>query len=294
MMIMKLILTIIAFTIFICTMFYPRAIHAQEEQLPTTLEFYTEKIGKDSRLFKAILTIDDGSSIPDGSDIDITFFGMSDGKEHQLSTASPEAKGTASFLADDLSGLTANESGYYKFTARFEGNDAFGPSEASLEVMDAWLQVEFFEEDSEKYIRYSGYFTAADGSVSPIADQDVYLYTPKMFSLMMFEEGWLESEGMSVSEFPVDLIGDTLGNIEIIVKIEDHPDFGNVQASGISHWAIPKHSESAEGPSRELWTPIAPLWMIVTLIILLTGVWSHYFYAVWQLYKIKHAGKKDS
>jgi hypothetical protein len=43
---------------------------------------------------------------------------------------------------------------------------------------------------------------------------------------------------------------------------------------------------------RELWTPIAPLWMIITLIIMLTGVWAHYIYAIIQLVLIKRSKNK--
>jgi len=44
--------------------------------------------------------------------------------------------------------------------------------------------------------------------------------------------------------------------------------------------------------ARELWTPIAPVWMIVTLIIMLAGVWGHYIFAVIQLIIIKHQSKQ--
>ena len=92
-------------------------------------------------------------------------------------------------------------------------------------------------------------------------------------------------------DFPPSLIGDSLGNILVIARPEDHYDYGNVEVSAEINWAIPKKLLSAEGPVRKLWTPIAPLWMIITLIIMLSGVWGHYIYAIIQLVKIKRSKK---
>ena len=90
-------------------------------------------------------------------------------------------------------------------------------------------------------------------------------------------------------EFPTSIIGDSLGNVLVISRLEDHYDYGNVEVSGEIKWAIPKKLLTAERPVRELWTPIAPLWMIITLIIMLSGVWGHYIYAIIQLIKIRRS-----
>jgi len=37
----------------------------------------------------------------------------------------------------------------------------------------------------------------------------------------------------------------------------------------------------------------APLWMIITLIVMLTGVWAHYIYAIYELIIIKFHKEKD-
>jgi hypothetical protein len=289
-------LTSFIFTVsFFCLAFiFPVLTSAQEEAVSTSLEFSTVKISKEDRQLKAILTADDGSNLPEGSGLVIKFFAINAEEEMLLGEEAVNSDGKAVFLVNSTAEVKPDGSGYLNFIARFEGNELYGESEASLQVMDAWLEIVFFEEDSARFIQYSGFITNPDGSIGPMADQDVYLYTPRMFSLMKFEDGWLESEGTAVIEFPGTLIGDTLGNIEILVRLEEHPDFGDVQASSTINWAIPKHSERAEGPSRELWTPIAPLWMIVTLIILLAGVWIHYFYAVFQLYMIKRASRKTT
>jgi hypothetical protein len=54
-------------------------------------------------------------------------------------------------------------------------------------------------------------------------------------------------------------------------------------------WGTHRSSDYTE-PSRTLWTRGAPVWMIVTLTILLIGVWSHYMYAIVQLLFIRQEG----
>jgi len=61
----------------------------------------------------------------------------------------------------------------------------------------------------------------------------------------------------------------------------------------VINWGVHKQYYKAEVPSGKLWTPIAPLWMIITLIIMLAGVWAHYFYAVYELIMIKRLSKKE-
>jgi hypothetical protein len=80
----------------------------------------------------------------------------------------------------------------------------------------------------------------------------------------------------------------------VMAMIEESDLYGFVEGKNTINWAIHKHFIPAERPTRELWTPVAPLWMIITLIIMLLGVWAHYVYAVIQLAKIKRSSKVDT
>jgi hypothetical protein len=101
----------------------------------------------------------------------------------------------------------------------------------------------------------------------------------------------LDSTGIGTAEFPKDIIGDSLGNLTVVASIEENEVYGNVMGKAENVWGLHKHLISPDRPSRELWTPIAPLWMIITLIIMLAGVWGHYIYAVIQLVMIKKTSK---
>ena len=119
------------------------------------------------------------------------------------------------------------------------------------------------------------------------------IYVPRMFSLLPVGEAYLDDNGDASVEFPSDLPGDKEGNLEIIAKFEDHPDYGTVEKSANEPWGVPTFY-TAPPLHRALWTHMPPTWMIVTLLILLTGVWTHYMYAIISLYLIRRDARKQA
>ncbi len=265
---------------------------SETEKLEINMELSSWKYAKDVRTLVASMTAEDDSGEIPVIDAPVTFFVATDTGNLELGTVNSNEEGKAVLTIDPAMKLPFNEEGYMTFTSSFDGNDRFEMTEAELAIKDAWINISFVIEDSVKMIKYEGGVIDIDGSEIPLADDDIYLFVPRMFNLMPIEEGWLEEDGRGSMEFPLNLIGDSTGMIKVIARIEEHYEYGNLEASAKIDWALHKHSERREGPHRELWTPIAPLWMIITLIIMLAGVWGHYMYAVIQLYKIKKAGKK--
>ena len=177
------------------------------------------------------------------------------------------------------------------FKAVYEGNEKYEASEGEFSLKPAKLVVSFYEEDSIRYVKVEGTQLNADGTETPIGEVDVLVSVPKMFSMLKIAEISLDAEGTGTAEFPNDIIGDSLGNLTVVASIEENDLFGNVKGSADNKWGLEKHLISPDRPSRELWTPIAPLWMIITLIIMLAGVWGHYIYAIYQLVMIKKSSK---
>jgi hypothetical protein len=101
-----------------------------------------------------------------------------------------------------------------------------------------------------------------------------------------------DENGSASLEFPTDLPGDSEGNLTIIAKFEEHETFGNVERASQQKWGIPSVNP-APIAHRALWTKTPPMWMIITLSILLTGVWGHYLFAIISLIIIKKESKKQ-
>ena len=79
----------------------------------------------------------------------------------------------------------------------------------------------------------------------------------------------------------------------ILARIDENEIYGNVQAEQASRWGVPTLHKIPIG-YRALWTQVAPTWMIVTLVILLLGVWGHYTYAIINISRIRKQGLPEN
>ena len=223
----------------------------------------------------------------------IEFYSTQDEKPFPLGTAITDQDGNA-ILNVVISKLKSGKDGMITYLAKFAGNPQFKETSERFTAEPAKLKLTFNVQDSIRYLNVTGTRKDAKGLEVPLTKETVLLYVPRLFSLLKIGEVSLDDQGKGSFEFPNDIVGDTLGNLKIIAKIEENEKFGFVQGVAGINWGVPKQYYKAEVPSRELWTPIAPLWMIITLIIMLAGVWAHYMYAVWELFMIKFASKKDN
>jgi hypothetical protein len=189
--------------------------------------------------------------------------------------------------------LPAEKNGLIAFTANFTGNDKYPEAGASFTAKPAKIKLFFSVEDSLRILKVTATQNNDKDEETPVPGETVNIYVPRLFSLLKIGEIALDENGSGTLEFPKEIVGDTLGNLVVIAKIEEHDQFGFVQGQNVINWGVHKQYYKAEVPSRELWTPIAPLWMIITLLIMLAGVWAHYMYAVYELIMIKRLSKKD-
>lgn len=257
------------------------------------MELKTWKYGDNSRALIANLIAEDDEGERAAGGLTVQFSMLENEEWVDLPTAVSDPDGNAIVEFEPAYVFPKDEEGYINVMAVYEGDDQYDATEAELTFKDVEIEFSFVEEDEEKLIWFEGKIFGPDGETGPLPDDDIYFYVPRMFSDLKIADGWFEEDGTGYVDFPTDIIGDSVGNILVIARIEDHYDYGNVEKSVATNWATPKLSAQQEGPIRELWTPIAPLWMIITLIIMLAGVWGHYIYAMYELYMIRKLGKKE-
>jgi hypothetical protein len=262
---------------------------SEKASLSTALSTWKYSDGSRTLIYKVTASGEKGEVPVQG--LNISFFNSSPKNVLKLGTSATGADGNAVFTVKNMTGLTPNDAGVFKFQAKSDETDKYAASEQSLAVKDARVEIGFSQVDSVRKITYRGVIRDPKGEEVPLANTDILLYVPRLFSMLKIADGWLAEDGKGESDFPVNLTGDSLGVVKIYARIEGSADFGNLEASAETNWAQKRHHEKREGPQRELWTPIAPLWMIITLIIMLTGVWAHYMYAIVQLVLINKAGK---
>lgn len=258
------------------------------------MEFFnTWKYNDNSRGLKCklIAETDDGEAAAQG--LVVNFYTVGEEDNTLVAEAVTDGNGVAEAIFPAGYDFPKDEDAYIHVKASFEGNENYEMTEEELSFKDVNISFSFNLVDDEKQIQFKGEVLGPDNEILPLADDDIYFYVPRMFSELKIADGWFEENGEGYVEFPPGIIGDSLGKVQVIARLTDHFDYGNVMKSEISDWAVPMHPHLRQLPGRELWTPIAPLWMIITLIITLSGVWGHYIYAVVQLYRIKKLAKKQ-
>jgi hypothetical protein len=190
----------------------------------------------------------------------------------------------------ERSALQADKEGLWKFSAEFKGNDTIEAVASEISVKDLNLEMTLSEADSIKKVLLR-VTTFENRKEIPVSNEVVMVYVPRMFSLLPIAEASLDESGMATVEFPSDLPGDTNGNLTIISRIVENPSYGNIERKIVKKWGVPA-SLSTPVSHRALWTKTPPRWMIITLSILLAGVWGHYLFAIISLIMIKRDSNK--
>jgi hypothetical protein len=208
----------------------------------------------------------------------------------RLGGAVTDAEGKTSVSLERFPSSVEDEDGMVTFLAGFTGNDTLPAAEWEVTVRDVDLDISLEVIDSVKTITArAGYLQ--DGETLPAADEDIYFYVSRMFSDLPVGEEFLDDNGEASIEFPDDIPGDFAGYLEVIVRFDDNWMFGTVEKREQVQWGTATHHEIPES-YRALWSQIAPLWMIITLSIMLAGVWGHYLFVIIQLVRIRRMGKK--
>jgi hypothetical protein len=290
---MKKILHILAI---LCIMLPFLRIPAQEQPVEkgpftTLLSFICTSTSDDSIQLKTVLTVKHENWPKMLANATVRYSIAGKDGETQVGQVKTNLHGEAILKLPATANFERDETGLIQFRASYSGDDNYEGSEGEFGIRPSKLLISFFEEDSVKFVKVEGFQYNINGTESPLSMVDVNVSVKKMFTLLKIGQVSLDSTGTATMEFPSGIIGDSLGNLKVFATVDEHETYGFIQGTADNSWGIPKHLISPDRPSRELWTPIAPLWMIITLIIMLTGVWGHYVYAIVQLVMIKKAAK---
>jgi len=216
---------------------------------------------------------------------EVTFYSVQDTMSMLLGKTKTDNEGEASYLFEDNSEIFIDSTGLMTFELVYEGSATTMEARTEVVVKRADLQVSFIQEDTIKYIAVNAEEIDLEDETASIEGIDISVYVKGTFSLFKIGEQETNEEGRAMIEFPVDMPGDTAGVLTIVARIEDDNTYGNVDAAGMINWGVVV--PLPEEPHRGLGDTDAPLWMVYTLIFLLSTVWFHYLYVVYTIFKIK-------
>jgi len=216
---------------------------------------------------------------------EVHFYIMKDTSKVLLQTVVTDDKGEAVYLFEEGATSSSDSTGLLTITVEYDGNATTESAAKDIQVKKADLKVTFFQEDTTKFISIEA-FEPGETPV-PIAATEIGIFIKGTFSYLNITKEATDADGKLIVPFPVDMPGDSLGVITIVARIEDNDIYGNVESWGTINWAHPV--PVALEAKRGLGDTDAPLWMVYTLIVLLSAVWFHYAYVVYLIVKIKLA-----
>ena len=98
-----------------------------------------------------------------------------------------------------------------------------------------------------------------------LKDAEVILFAKRYFGKLKLDKPMRTNEqGIATFQYPVDLPGDKLGNVELIAKVNDE-NYGELESSTKFKIAVPTDKPSLT-EKRAIWNVLvkAPIWLIIT------------------------------
>jgi hypothetical protein len=204
----------------------------------------------------------------------------------ELTQLLTDAKGVAMLKVEKGYRFPLDEEGFTTIEATYGGSDEYRASSTDILVKDLNINVEFDVVDSVKTVYVTATEMDMDGNPVPVDGLIMYVGVQRLYSILPIAEIYSSDEGVYSVEFPNDIPGDSTGTLEVVARIEDNEFYGSVYKRSNVEWGIPVSYE-LESFHRKLWTEEAPLWMIISVFIILMGAWFHFFYSIYKVSRIK-------
>ncbi len=222
------------------------------------------------------------------ADMEINFNFSQDSKETSMGNSLTNERGNVTLSIPDNIISTGGDKGIYTFNASFSGKDNYDKASAHTSMKPLRLEMSFFQKDQEKMVSLKAFENGKDNQWVPVENLDIQFYVPRTFSLLKVGQASI-TNGLASLAFPTSIPGNQLGYLTIVAKVEENNIYGNVEASGTINWGKPL--PPLKIIKRGLGDTNAPLWMVYTLIVLLSLVWFHYMYVIFTVFRIRHLGK---
>jgi len=281
----KTLLAIAASLLFSVAIAQTDSIGQDKKESSIDLSFY--KNADLSKTISALATSmgKDGKWIP-ATGVNLNFYAQKKSGPTLLKTVLTDIRGVATLPFPDS--LLKNEQGLYRIIARIEKNSLYKDAEEQIEFKEANLTLKFNPADSVHEVTALITETGSAGKEIPVAETEVSFFVQRLFGAMPASEESVvitDNNGEAIFSYPKDIMGDRSGKITLIAKIVDHKLFGTVESRSDVQWGMALPVETNPFP-RALFMPKAPFQLIITLLVIFSGIWATYFFIFYQLKKI--------
>lgn len=214
-------------------------------------------------------------------------------REGMMTNVITNEDGEGVFLLTDRFYKRAEGKYEYTFIARMMSEELYEPTEEEITVKKCEIVLTVSDEDSSITVVLNQ--VAGKDSIIPVPDAEVKIGIKRSFSVLPIGDPiTTDEDGSGTVTCPGNVPGDSLGNLVIVAKIEDHDEFGNYEVQKPVTWGVPAKQAAIEG--RTLWAPgnNAPLPLVTASLTIVFGIWGVLIYLMVQLYRIKKISKKKN
>lgn len=257
----------------------------------TRVRAYYEKLANDNLQIRVILTSGSGKNMVGIPGADIELANVAGEEEQPLAVIQTNQDGEGILQIEYGFALDRDEEGYAIVNASFAGNDSLRSSSRKVKFKDLKLELAFNEEDSIKILKVFA-FEDSSGVKLPIEELGVNIGVQRLLSVLTLESVETDEEGIAEYEFPLDVPGDEVGSLDIVVSIIEDRNYGTMTRESEINWGTIVDYTSP-GNGRSLFGDEAPLWMIIAIFIVLGGAWFHFIWAIMKVWSIKKLGESS-
>jgi len=265
----------------------PCALAQDETGIQTVLKLEYFHVDSLQNLTATLQAKQEGRYLPlQGMEINFKF--RQGSTEKPIGTALTNENGKVSIAIPEEVLTTGGDKGIYSFEAMFNGKDKYSKVSTETTMKPLKMEMSFFQKDQDKMVDLKAFEPGKDNQWVPVENLDIQFYVPRTFSLLKVGQSAI-TNGSTSLEFPISIPGNQLGYLTIVAKVEENEIYGNVEVSGTINWGKPL--PPVKTIKRGLGDTDAPLWMVYTLIVLLSLVWFHYMYVIFNVFRIRNLGK---
>jgi hypothetical protein len=250
------------------------------------LKAYYEKLPNNDKKVSIILTQGSGKKIRGVQNAEILVSTVELDSIIEMASIRTDSLGEALLFFEANYSFPKDEEGYSILNLKYNGNDSLKASKKKIEFIDLHLDLSFNIVDSVRYVEVSAFEIDSIGSKRPIEEMGLEIGVKRLFSTLYLEKIDTDENGVISMEFPDDIPGDSIGMITVVVRLEDDDDYGTVTKLAEINWGTPvDYSVASNG--RSLFGDSAPIWMIISVAVVLIGAWYHFLLAVSKVLRIK-------
>lgn len=278
--------TIVLFLILSCGV----SLDASAKKEKSRLRVYYEKLSDNDKKVSVILIKGKGKNMVGIEKAEVFLSTFRGEEEVPLTSIITDVNGEAALYiqADYL--FPTNDEGYVVINAVYNGNDSVKASDKDIDFKDLHIDVSLDIVDSVKLITVTAYELDLTGQKTPIEEIGLKIGVDRLHSALYLEEIETDEDGIAEMHFPNDIPGDGTGKINVIVKVDDDKVYGTITKSIESDWGlVVDYSEHSNG--RSLYGDEAPLWMTISVLVILLGAWFHFLFAIYRVYKMSSTNK---